>query len=150
MIYSSRNKQILYQFYEVWQTPGVSQLINFYLRIFIEINHLSGDIFLVKRHLYLFESTVLNGPTIAWGPVAVFGQQHSQTPLETQRTSPPSPEGHYFWLWPQGQPADLPKGQGPAPQPLTGFTAYPELTAMTTACTLAVHWGNNRYENYSS
>lgn len=61
-------------------------------------------------------------------------------PLETQRTSP-SPEGHYFWLWPQGQPADLPKGRGPAPQPLTGFTAYPDFTAMTTArAALVVHW----------
>lgn len=25
----------------------------------------------------------------------------------------PSPEGHYLWLWPQGQLADLPKGRGP-------------------------------------
>lgn len=85
------------------------------------LNHLAGVwTFFEARHLSLFEPIVLNGPTIAAIPVAVFGQ-HAQSgcppaPLPLWKHKgllPPSPEGHYFWLWPQGQPADLPKGRGP-------------------------------------
>lgn len=44
----------------------------------------------------MFELIVLNGLTIAPGPVAVFGQHTQSDHLETQRILHPSPEGHYF------------------------------------------------------
>lgn len=56
--------------------------------MFLEINHLSGSYsFFEERHLSLFESTALNGPTIAAGQWPCLDS--SQTPLETQRNSPP-------------------------------------------------------------
>ncbi len=46
------------------------------------MNHLSGDCSVFEeRHLSLLESTVLNGLTIAPGPVAVFGQHTQSDPL---------------------------------------------------------------------
>lgn len=46
------------------------------------MNHPSGDYSCFEeRHLPLFKSTVLSGPTIAPGPVAVFGQRTQSDPL---------------------------------------------------------------------
>lgn len=100
------------------------------------MNHLSEDYFsLEEKNIFPFfwvncvdwfdNSTRSSG--------CVWTATQSEPHGNTKDFTPVPRGGHYFWLWPQGQPADLPKGRGPAGQPLTGFTAYPELTAMTTA-----------------
>lgn len=60
--------------------------------MFLEINHLAGDYsFFEERHLSSFESTVLNGPTIALRPVAVFGQCTQSDPLGNTKDFGPLP-----------------------------------------------------------
>lgn len=56
------------------------------------MNHRAGRYsFFEGRHLSLFESTVLNGPTIAAGPVAVFGQRAQSDPLWKHKGLGPPP-----------------------------------------------------------
>lgn len=83
---------------------------NWIITSFLEINHPPGDYSFLwrKTRLSLFESI---GLTIALGSLALFGQHTQSNPWKTQKT--PLPEGHYFWLRPQGQLADFPKGRDP-------------------------------------